>query len=86
MMCIQVLQTIELIETYRCMEDDKIITLTMKDFFTKDELEHFLTYFTKPCQQITDRSFKLKWSSKMYDWPRVINKEIVIKTPVKLSN
>ena len=70
-MCLQILQTFDLVETLAGLDNDKRISLTVRDFYRKDELEHFLEYFTRPVQEITDPKCKLRWSSKQFDFPRV---------------
>ena len=64
-MCIIVVKTAEFIERLRNLEDGKRVHFSMKDFFNKQELEHFIEYFTKPYYPITDEKYKLKWSSKV---------------------
>ena len=64
-MCIQILQTIELVDTLASLDTDKRIFLNVRDFYRKDELEHFLEFFSRPVQEITDAKYKLRWSTKV---------------------
>ena len=67
---------------FQNLDPDKKVNFSIIDFFQKEEIEHFLEFFTRPYNPPVDVNYKLRWSSKQFDWPRRIVKGLDTKDAV----
>ena len=78
-MCIIVATTAELIEKTSKMGENKNVKLSMLDFFTKDEIEHFLQNFTTQGYPVSYGAKSPDWVKANVNWPRKMTGQINLK-------
>ena len=80
-MCIQFATVAEMIEKMSQFDGGKKITLTMLDFFRKDECEHFFAKFTTQSYPI-EWNENLEWAKAKIGWPRKLTADFDLKDAV----
>ena len=78
-MCIVFATVAELIETVTKFDDKRRIKLTMLDFFTEDEIEHFLKNFTAQGYPVSYSARSPDWLKTNVNWPRKMTESIDLR-------
>ena len=77
-MCIIFATTAELIQKANSFDEKRKIKLTLMDFFTTDEVEHFLRNFTVQGYPVSNEVTPL-WLQTKYTWPRKMTEHIDLR-------
>ena len=78
-MCVIFASVAEFIEVLKNLEDGKKIKLSMLDFFTEDEINHFLIKFTTQGHPVSNYDRPLEWLNNEIIWPRRITTDIDLR-------
>ena len=77
-MCILFASAAELVQKANSFDDKRKIKLTLLDFFTSDEVEHFLKNFTVQGYPVSNEVTPL-WLPTKYNWPRKMTEHINLR-------